>query len=279
MSADASESGLKVVDAFDLEPDVRALLKPARDGRRTSRGGGTGCRATSTRSPPTRRRADIRLTPHFGLNEFLLVDLKEAQRLRSYPRYVPCAVRAPRLLPRAAARGGGRPAAHRRQRRLPLARAQARRRAPRPHMWGTAADLYRDRLGRPARAGARSRRTTAWPRSSATTRGSCPTATRSARPTTTCTSTSATSTLVPREISEDRLEAPQAGPRFAFEERRQRRPPGLADGDRTSSELGRVDRPGRPEVRRSRLARFLLWYGRPAIGSADGATRLIAASR
>ena len=60
---------------------------------RTSRGASTACRATSTRSPRHEAARDIRLTAHFGLNEFLLVDLKEAQRLRSIPRYVPCAVR------------------------------------------------------------------------------------------------------------------------------------------------------------------------------------------
>ena len=35
----------------------------------------------------------IQLTPHFGMNEFILVDLKEAPRLQTFPRYIPCAVR------------------------------------------------------------------------------------------------------------------------------------------------------------------------------------------
>src|ERR1700688_1677810 len=83
---------LKVVDAFDLDDEVRSLLRPGEmlkdeQGRRH-------------RLPryfyevPSREAAmDIRLTQHFGLNELVLVDLREAPRLQQFPCYVPCAVR------------------------------------------------------------------------------------------------------------------------------------------------------------------------------------------
>jgi len=135
------ESGLKVVDALDLDPDLCALLRPGAlmpgsDGR-------------SHRLPryfyevPSREAArEVRLTPHFTLGEFLLVDLKEAARVRDFPRYVPCAVRvlafylerlreAVGVAVHVAVNGGYRSPAHR------LA-ARATR-----HMWGTAADVYR----------------------------------------------------------------------------------------------------------------------------------------
>ena len=73
LGTETGEAGLKVVDGFDLEPDVRQLLKPAqlaedKQGRRH-------------RLPryfyevPTHEAAvEIRLTAHFGLNEFMYVD-------------------------------------------------------------------------------------------------------------------------------------------------------------------------------------------------------------
>ncbi len=135
------EFGLKVVDAFDLDAEIRSLLRPHEMAEDT---GGRQHRLPRYfyEVPSHDAARDIRLTPHFGLNEFLLVDLKEAQRLRRYPRYVPCAVRLlasylERLRETVAAplhisvNGGYRSPAH----KLSIGAT--------PHMWGTAVDLYR----------------------------------------------------------------------------------------------------------------------------------------
>jgi hypothetical protein len=212
-----SESGLKVVDAFDLDPEVRTLLRPHeiaadKDGR-------------EHRLPryfyeiaSHEAAREVRLTPHFGVNEFLLVDLKEARRLRTYPRYIPCAVRllafylerlrdavgAPLHI---AVNGGYRSPSHK------LAVGAS------PHMWGTAVDLYR--IG------------------SVVLREQAPIETYNRVAEEICDDWWVMPygheigkaddhmhldlgylTLVPREISEDRLESPQREPRFAYEERR-----------------------------------------------------------
>ncbi len=139
--ASEGSGGLKIVDALDLEPEVRALLRP---GEVVEDVRGRRHRLPrwfyEVESHEAARRT--RLTPHFGLNEFLLVDIKEAARLRVYPRYVPCAVvllasylerlrevaGAPVHL---AVNGGYRSPSHK------LAVGAT------PHMWGTAADLFR----------------------------------------------------------------------------------------------------------------------------------------
>jgi hypothetical protein len=133
--------GLKVIDAFDLDAEVRELLRPGQpvlDAR-----GRTHHLPRYFYEVPSHQSAkQIRLSRHFGLNEFLLVDLKEAQRLRAYPRYVPCAIRLIAFyLERfremvgvpvhIAVNGGYRSPAHK------LAAGAS------PHMWGTAVDLYR----------------------------------------------------------------------------------------------------------------------------------------
>jgi hypothetical protein len=82
------------------------------------------------------------LSPHFGLWEFLDVDLRERAPLRLFPRYVPCAVavlaaalegfRLEVGAPvRIAANGGYRSPSH------------GASGAGSPHCWGTAADIYR----------------------------------------------------------------------------------------------------------------------------------------
>src|SRR5437899_10525392 len=79
---------IKVVDAFDLDDELRSLLKPGEMVRDAQ-----GRRKRVPRyfyEIPTHDAAiQIRLTPHFGINEFILVDLKEAQRLQQFPRYIP----------------------------------------------------------------------------------------------------------------------------------------------------------------------------------------------
>jgi hypothetical protein len=217
LTTDAGESGLKVVDGFDLEPDVRALLKPAqlvedKQGRRHR------LPRYFYEVPSHQAGVEIRLTPHFGLNEFLLVDLKEAARLRQYPRYIPCAVRvlafyleqlrmAVGAQVHIAVNGGYRSPSH----RLAV--------GPSPHMWATAADLYR--------IGATVLRE----------RASIETYNRVAQEISDDLWIMPYGhelgqaddhihldlgylTVVPREIGEDSFEAPQTRPRFAFEERR-----------------------------------------------------------
>src|SRR5438094_6503000 len=88
----SDSQSIKVVDAFDLDDELRTLLKP----------GGMVLDAEKRRHrlpryfyeiPNHEAAVSIRLTQHFGLNEFILVDLKEEPRLQEFPRYVPCAVR------------------------------------------------------------------------------------------------------------------------------------------------------------------------------------------
>ena len=216
-SAEIGEAGLKVVDGFDLEADVRQLLKPAqlvedKHGRRH-------------RLPryfyevPTHEAAiEIRLTTHFGLNEFLLVDLKEAPRLRQYPRYIPCAVRVlafylERLREtvgahvHVAVNGGYRSPSHK------LAVGAS------PHMWATAADLYK--IGSTVlreRASIETYNRVAeemsddlWVMPYGHELGQADDHIHLDL---------GYLSVVPREIGEDAFEAPQDKPRFAFEERR-----------------------------------------------------------
>ncbi len=211
------ELGLKVVDAFDLDAELRSLLRPHemtedREGRphRLPR--------YFYEIPSHEAAKDVRLMPHFGLNELLLVDLKEAGRLRKYPRYVPCAVRVLAFYLEAlraaigaplhiAVNGGYRSPAH----KLSVGAT--------PHMWGTAIDLYR--------VGSVILREQA----------SIETYNRVAEDLSDDLYVMPFGheigkaddhlhldlgylALVPREMGEDRVEAPQPAPRFAFEERR-----------------------------------------------------------
>src|ERR1041385_5247006 len=134
-------SSIKVVDAFDLDDEVRSLLKPGEmvrdaDNRRHR------LPRYFYEIPSHQAAMDIRLAPHFGLNEFILVDLREAARLQEFPRYIPCAVRvlafyleqfraAAGASVHIAVNGGYRSPAHKMSHSATA------------HMWGTAADIYR----------------------------------------------------------------------------------------------------------------------------------------
>src|SRR5207248_11771231 len=83
---------LKVVDAFDLDDELRSLLKPG-EMVRDAEGRRHRLPRYFYEVPSHEASLAIRLTAHFGLNEFILVDLKEAPRVQQFPRYVPCAVR------------------------------------------------------------------------------------------------------------------------------------------------------------------------------------------
>ncbi len=85
---------------------------------------------------------DVQLSPHFSLWEFLEVDVREAELLRDFPRYVPCAVSVLAVHlelfrqtvgqpVRIATNGGYRSPAH--EMNAPDS----------PHSWGTAANIYR----------------------------------------------------------------------------------------------------------------------------------------
>jgi hypothetical protein len=215
------QQGLKVVDAFDLDDELRSVLKPG-EMIRDALGRRHRLPRYFYEIPSHEVAMGTRLTPHFGLNEFILTDLKEASRMHSFPRYVPCAVRllafyleqfriAAGASVHIAVNGGYRSPSH----KLSLNAS--------PHMWGTAADVYRI--------------------------GSTILKTKEAiekyneiaedvfdeitvLPYGHVTGKNADDhvhldlgyiTLVPREISEDRMEQPQENrPRFAFEERRRK---------------------------------------------------------
>jgi len=132
---------LPVVPAEDLPPDVRRVLRPGEmlqdrdDADRV-------LPSTFLRVDSWNQARETQLTPHFTLSELIGVDVREAPVLRSFPRYVPCAV----LLLAAglelfrlevgtyvhiAANGGYRSPGH------ALSRHASR------HCWGTAANIYR----------------------------------------------------------------------------------------------------------------------------------------
>ncbi len=214
-----SAIGLKVVDAFDLEEDVRILLKP---GEMVKDAAGRRHRLPRYfyEVSSHEEALSVRLSHNFRLNEFMRVDLREAPRLQQYPRYVPCAVRITafylqRLRDALGAtlhisvNGGYRSPAHERNHPASL------------HMWATSVDIYRiggsilqsqeliEKYGQAIEEVADEIFVSPY--------GSEP--------------GFADDhlhidlgylTFVPREISEDRMEVPQERPRFAFEERRAR---------------------------------------------------------
>src|SRR6266542_2025829 len=212
---------LKVVDAFDLDDELRALLRPGEMVRDAQ-----GRRHRLPRyfyEIATHDDAmSLPLTPHFFMNEFILVDLKESQRLQTFPRYIPCAVRvlafyleqfraAAGASVHIAVNGGYRSPSH----KLSLNAT--------PHTWGTAADIYR--------IGTNILKTTETIERSndlaedLSDDGDVP-------PFSPIIGKNADAhvhldlgniTVIPRENSEDRMEMPQEDrPRFAFEERRRR---------------------------------------------------------
>lgn len=227
--------GLKVVDAFDLDDELRSLLKPG-EMVRDQQGRRHRLPRYFYEIPNHDLAVSTRLSPHFGLNEFVLVDLKEASRLQQYPRYVPCAVR---LLTfyleqfrtsvgasvHIAVNGGYRSPSHK------LAVGAT------PHMWGTAADVYR--MGTTILktrdliekyndvAEDLSEDVTILPYGHVTGQGADDHVHIDL----------GYITLIPREISEDRMEQPQENrPRFAFEERRSKE----GRDDRRSTDVAAV---------------------------------------
>jgi hypothetical protein len=132
---------LKVVDGRRLEKGFRDVLDP--DGLMADLAG----RAQRLprwfyEVPSWEFSVETALTPHFDLWEFIHTDVREAEILRSFPRYVPCAITILALcLERyrdavgtyvhISANGGYRSPRH------ALARFAT------PHCWGTAVNIYR----------------------------------------------------------------------------------------------------------------------------------------
>src|ERR1043166_4493169 len=216
-----SNDRLKVVDAFDLDDELRALLRPG-EMVRDEQGRRHRLPRYFYEIAAHEEATNLRLTPHFGMNEFIFVDLREHVRLQEFPRYIPCAVRvlafyleqfraAAGASVHIAVNGGYRSPAHKMSHNAT------------PHMWGTAADVYR--IG-----------TTILKTQELIERFNDAAEQLSAHITTLpyghVTGSTADDhlhldlgyiTVIPREISEDRMEVPQEHrPRFAFEERRRR---------------------------------------------------------
>ena len=221
MSETPDREVLKVVDAFDLDDELRSILRPG-EMVRDAQGRRHRLPRYFYEIPSHDAALKTRLTQNFGINEFTLVDLKEAPRLQEYPRYVPCAVRilafylqqfrtivgAPVHI---AVNGAYRSPAHK------LAMNAT------PHMWGTAADIFR--------IGANIMKTRELIEKYNDVAEDL-SADITVLPYGPVTGRNADDhvhidlgyiTLVPREISEDRMEQPQESrPRFAFEERRRK---------------------------------------------------------
>jgi hypothetical protein len=221
MSDGNSAHDLKVVDAFDLDDELRTLLRPG-EMVKDEKGRRHRLPRYFYEVPSHERALGMRLTHHFGLNEFILVDLKEATRLQQFPTYIPCAVKllafyleqfrtAVGASVHIAVNGGYRSPAHKMSH------------GATPHMWGTAADVYR--IGSTIL------------KTKETIEKFNETAEDLSEdihvlPYGHVTGTSADDhlhidlgyiTLIPREISEDRMEQPQENrPRFAYEERRRK---------------------------------------------------------
>jgi len=215
------QDALKVVDAFDLDDELRTLLRPG-DMVKDAQQRRHRLPRYFYEVPSHDFAMNARVTPHFALNEFTLVDLKEAPRLQQWPRYVPCAVRvlAFFLEQFRAAAGGSVHIAVNGGYRSP---AHKMSESATPHMWGTAADVYR--------IGATILKTKEAIEKYNDIAEDLSDDVRVLRYGH-ITGTNADDhvhldlgyiTLIPREISEDRMEMPQEHrPRFAFEERRQR---------------------------------------------------------
>ena len=133
---------MKVVDAFTLSDGHRALLKPD---EMLSVSGDEAHRLPRFfyEIDSWQHAKETQLTPHFTLSELITVDCREADLLlHGFPHYVPCAVTVlARYLEDFRARvdgpvcvavnGGYRSPAHRLSGR------------PGPHLWATAANIYR----------------------------------------------------------------------------------------------------------------------------------------
>lgn len=132
---------LRIVDARRLEKRVRDALAPG-DILCDSQGMARQLPRYFYEIPSWDVAQRTQLTPNFALWELITTDVREAEPLRSFPRYVPCAItllavalerlrEAVGTYVHVAANGGYRSPAH-----AISARATT-------HCWGTAANIYR----------------------------------------------------------------------------------------------------------------------------------------
>jgi len=132
---------LRVVDGIRLPPECRSVLRPG-ELVRDSVGRSVQLPRYFYEVQSWDEALKVTISPHFGAFEFLDVDLREAEPLRGFPRYLPCGVvalaaalerfrDAVGATVRIAANGGYRSPAH--QLSVPTS----------PHLWGAAADIYR----------------------------------------------------------------------------------------------------------------------------------------
>ena len=212
---------LKVVDAFDLDDELRTILRPG-EMVRDDQGKRHRLPRYFYEIDSHETATNTRLTPHFGLNEFIQVDLREAPRLQQFPRYIPCAVRllafyleqfrsAVNGSVHIAVNGGYRSPAHK------LSNGAT------PHMWGTAADVFRigSQIMKTQELIERYNEVAQDVSDEIFVLPFGPILGKNADDHVHL--DLGYLTLIPREISEDRMEQPQESrPRFAFEERRRR---------------------------------------------------------
>lgn len=132
---------LPIVDAFELEPAIRSLLRPD-ELLEDFEGHAHQLPRFFYRIDPWDLVNTTKFTPHFTLREFIAVDSREHPALLQSPHYIPCTVsvlaryleefrmrvNAPVFI---TVNGGYRSPAH------------AFSRAATPHLWGTAANIYR----------------------------------------------------------------------------------------------------------------------------------------
>jgi len=132
---------LPIVDACQLPWRYRRLLQPG-ELMRTRSGEIHRLPRFFNEVTSAADAVSTQITSHFGLWEFMEVDLHEPEPLRTYPRYVPCAVTALAAALevlrleigapiRIAANGGYRSPAH------------GGSLSGSPHCWATAANIYR----------------------------------------------------------------------------------------------------------------------------------------
>ena len=82
---------LSVVDGLELPELYRTTLRPG-ETLTDAQGRERVLPRYFYEVPSWGQALKLEITPHFSLWEFLQVDVREAEPVRAFPRYVPCAV-------------------------------------------------------------------------------------------------------------------------------------------------------------------------------------------
>jgi hypothetical protein len=141
MKPDLPSLGLRIVGPAGLPEPHRAFLRPG-EAVRDEHGIARHLPSHFYEIPSWEAALRTRLTAHFGLWELIDVDVREPLPMRTFPRYVPCAITllagqlqlfrdAVGRVVRIAANGGYRSPAHEFSRTAT------------PHAWAVAANIYR----------------------------------------------------------------------------------------------------------------------------------------